>query len=56
MMKFCWENFMKRSDDTKWEIDEILKTRIINKKKEYFVSWKNYPKSFNSWVKEKDMQ
>ena len=44
------------SDDKTWEIDQIIKTRIVNKKKEYFVSWKNYPKSFNSWVKEKDMQ
>ena len=44
------------NDDKTWEIDEILKTRIKFKKKEYFVSWKNYPSSFNSWVKEKNLQ
>jgi len=44
------------NDDKTWEIDEILKTRTKLKKKEYFVSWKNYPSSFNSWVKEKDFQ
>ena len=40
------------NDDKSYKIDEIIKTRIKNKKKEYFVSWKGYPSSFNSWVKE----
>ena len=37
-----------------YEIDQIIKTRTKNNKKEYFVSWKGYPDSFNSWVKEKN--
>lgn len=38
-----------------FEIDTIIKTKIINKKKQYFVSWKGYPSSFNSWVPESDI-
>ena len=54
-----YENELQQAyinDDKTWEIDEILKTRIKLKKKEYFVSWKNYLSSFNSWVKEKNLQ
>ena len=46
---------VNKNEDDVYEIDEIIKTRIINRKKEYFVSWKGYPSSFNSWVKEKDL-
>ena len=38
-----------------FEIDRIIKTKIVNKKKQYFVSWKGYPDSFNSWVPESDI-
>jgi len=38
-----------------FEIDRIIKTKTINKKKQYFVSWKGYPDSFNSWVPETDI-
>jgi len=31
-----------------FEIDQIIKTKIVNKKKQYLVSWKGYPDSFNS--------
>ena len=38
-----------------FEIDSIIKTKIIKKKKHFFVSWKGYPDSFNSWVPESDI-
>jgi hypothetical protein len=41
---------VKKFDD-EYEIEKILKTRTKDGKKEYFVSWKGYPESMNSWVK-----
>ena len=38
-----------------FEIDQIIKTKIVNKKKKYYVSWKGYPDKFNSWVFESDI-
>jgi len=37
-------------DSGVYEIDKILKTRTRKGSKEYFVSWKGYPDSMNSWV------
>ena len=42
------------NNENDYEIDQIIKTRIKNRQKEYFVSWRGYPESFNSWVKEKN--
>ncbi len=36
--------------DAYFEIEEILKTRVRNGKKEYFVKFRNYGSKFNSWV------
>jgi len=38
--------------DNIYYISEILKSRIRNKKKEYYVSWLGYPEKFNSWESE----
>ncbi len=35
-------------------IDKILKDRIRDGNKEYFVKWKDYPDSENSWVPEQN--
>ena len=43
------------SKDAPLKVDQILKTRKNKKIKEYLVSWKNQPKSENSWVKESDL-
>ena len=54
-----YENELQKvtiNKDKQYEIDQILKTRKIDNKKEYFVSWVGYPSSFNSWVKEKDFK
>ena len=44
------------NDDKSYKIENIIKTRYKNKQKEYFVSWKGYPQTFNSWIKETDLQ
>jgi transposase InsO family protein len=36
--------------DEEYEVEKILKTRIKNGKKEYFVSWRSYGPEFNSWI------
>jgi hypothetical protein len=36
--------------DEVYEVEKILKTRIRNGKKEYFVSWRSYGPAFNSWI------
>ena len=39
-------------DDALFRIDQVLQ----RKGKQVFVSWKGWPKEYNSWVKEKDLQ
>ena len=41
-----------KSDDERFDIDRILKTRKRNGKIQYLVSWKGYPNKFDSWVDE----
>ena len=33
-----------------YEIEQVLGSRTLNDKKEFFVQWKGYPASMNSWV------
>ena len=37
-----------------YRVEEILKTRNRNGRKEYFVKWLGYPPSYNSWVDESE--
>lgn len=39
-----------------WEIDEILQTKGKGRTKKYFVSWKNWPSKFNSWINARDLK
>lgn len=41
-------------DNDIYEVEKIIKHRIYNGKKEYFVKWKGYAHSENSWVLEED--
>ena len=41
---------VKKPSDDFYEVEKILKTRKRGKKTEYFVKWKNYPDSMNSWT------
>ena len=43
-----------KKDDV-YRVDSILRSRSRNGRKQYLVSWKNYPAKFNSWVDEKDI-
>jgi hypothetical protein len=42
--------------DNDYEVEKILKTRIRNKKKEYFVKWVGYPNDMNSWIPEENLK
>jgi hypothetical protein len=37
-------------DDDVYKVEKILKSRKRNGKKEYFVKWRGYDDSFNSWT------
>jgi len=41
-----------KSDDERFDINRILKTRKRNGKIQYLVSWKGYPNKFDSLVDE----
>lgn len=38
-----------QSSDSNYEIEEVLNDKIIDGKMYYFVKWKGYPHSQNSW-------
>ena len=39
-----------------YKIEQVLKTRKRQGVKELFVKWLGWPKKFNSWIKESDIQ
>jgi hypothetical protein len=39
------------STQTEFEIDKIVRTRNKNGIKQYFVKWRGYDETFNSWIK-----
>jgi len=41
-----------KSDDERFIVDRILKTRKPDGKIQSLVSWKGYPSKFDSWVDE----
>ena len=41
-----------KSDDERFDINRILKTRKRNSKIQYLMSWKGYPNKFDSLVDE----
>lgn len=47
-------NIREAIKNNEFVIESTLKTRVIKGQKEYFVKWKYYPESSNSWVKQKD--
>ena len=42
-------------DDT-FKIDQVIKTRGRGARKEHFVSWLNWPKKYNSWIPDTQLQ
>ena len=48
-----YEQELQKVDKTEsdfYRVEEILRSRMRNKRKEYFVKWLGYPDKFNSWV------
>jgi hypothetical protein len=41
---------VNKTDSDFYRVEEILRSRMRNKRKEYFVKWLGYPDKFNSWV------
>jgi len=39
-------------EDDVYKVEKVLKTRKRKGKKEYFVKWKGYDDSFNSWTQD----
>ena len=47
---------VKKTEDTIWEVEKILRKRRRQNKDYVFVKWLNYPSSFNSWILERDLR
>ena len=47
---FYFEELVEASKQDIFLINEIIKSKTINNKKHYFVSWKGFDESFNSWI------
>lgn len=43
-------------DSTEYYIQEILKRRVRNKRKEVLVRWLHWPKKYDSWIPEEDVK
>ncbi|XP_028416753.1 uncharacterized protein LOC114540964 [Dendronephthya gigantea] len=41
---------VNKTDSDFYRVEQILRSRIRNKRKEYYVKWLGYPEKFNSWV------
>ena len=42
---------VKMTRDRMFQVEKILKRRVVKGEKQVFVRWKNWPEKFNSWVK-----
>ena len=42
--------------DALFRVEKVLKTRTRKGQKEHFVKWMGWPKKFNSWIKDSDIQ
>lgn len=47
---------VKKERDDLFKVEKILKKRRRNEVSEVYVKWLGYPKKFNSWVKESEVQ
>ena len=45
-----------KDQDSLFKVEKVLKTRKRQGQTEYFVKWMGWPKKFNSWVKQSDIQ
>jgi hypothetical protein len=47
---------IKKTRDDLWKIEKVLERRKRGGQTEVFVKWQGYPKKFNSWVNENELQ
>lgn len=45
-----------KESDSLFKVEKVLKTRKRQGQTEYFVKWIGWPKKFNSWIKQADIQ
>jgi len=43
-----------KSDEERFDIDRIIRSRQRNEKIQYLISWKGYPSKFNTWVDKRE--
>ena len=53
---YTWEVQKITKHDRVYRINEILKKRTKNGKKQLLVSWRGYPSSMNSWIEARDLR
>ena len=44
------------ADDAEYDVEKVIKRRTLRGEKQYFVKWKGWPNSFNSWISAGQMQ
>ena len=49
------EDYDSDDDSDVYEVEEILRHKVVGKKKMYFIKWKGYPHSENTWEEEKNL-
>ena len=47
---------VSKKDGDLWKVEKILKKRTIHGRREVIVKWIGYPKKFNSWIPEANVQ
>jgi len=52
---FYEAEIQKIEKPTIFRIDKVLKTRKTKNKIQYFVSWRGFPKKFNSWINQSQL-
>ncbi len=45
-----YEEELQKSEQEIFRIEKIIRSRVKNGKKELFIKWDGYDKSFNSWI------
>lgn len=47
---------VNKNAESLWQIEKIIRKRTMKGVKQVFVKWKGYPKRFNSWIDEAEIQ
>ena len=47
---------VRKDENSLWRVEKILKRRTRNGRQEAFVKWMGWPKKFNSWILERNLE